>query len=95
MSLQLELPIDIINKILSYTQDMIIAQYNNLTNDETYIINWKSDLLWDIKSIIIMKRMYPLASGSLASGSLTTQSNRELYIFGKAHYKKLLKQGII
>jgi hypothetical protein len=37
-----------------------------------------------------MKQLYPLASGSLAS-----QSNRELYIFGKAHYKKLLKQGII
>jgi len=84
------LPIDIINKILSYTQDMTIIQYNNLSNEETYVINWKSELLWDIKSIIIMKQLYPLASGSLAS-----QSNRELYIFGKAHYKKLLKQGII
>ena len=87
------LPIDIINKILSYKtflyNDIIMLQYNTKTNKEFYAINWLSDFLWDIKSIVIMKRLYPINQSNI-----TSKSNKELYERGKCHYKMLLKQNI-
>jgi hypothetical protein len=87
------LPIDIINKILCYKSeldnDTIMLQYSTKTNKEFYAINWLSDFLWDIKSNLLMKQLYPLTISII-----TSKSNKELYAYGKCHYKGLLKQNI-
>ena len=48
------LSIEIINKILVYiselNNDIIITQYNPITNKEYYKINYNSGFLWKIKS---------------------------------------------
>ena len=89
----MKLPIDIINKILIYinelNNDILILQYDNNHNIH-YKINFESDLLWNIKSIITMKRIYPLGNHNI-----TSYNNRNLYKDGKAHYENLLRKKII
>ena len=62
-------PIEIINKILIYVgelnNDLIILQYNPYTfgryirYHNFYKINMFSDLLWNIKTIMIMHQIFP------------------------------------
>jgi len=85
---KLQLPIEIINEILTYSEDLIIIQYCSITNKEKYIINWKSEIICDIKSLLIMKMIYPLRVDPITSGK-----NRELYKYGKDSYKQKLKNG--
>jgi hypothetical protein len=88
------LPIEIVNKILSYTSEItnniIITQYNLFTNKQYYKINFDSDLLWNIKSILIMKKYYPLYCTNFSDKKL-----RELYASGKDHYEKKLRNKIL
>lgn len=87
------LPIDIINKILCYKSeldnDIIMLQYNTKTSKEFYAINWLSDFLWDIKSNLVMKQLYPLTANPIIN-----KGTKDLYIHGKYHYKQSLKQNI-
>ena len=87
----MNLPIDIINKILVYVSelnnDILILYYNNYNIN--YKINFESELLWNIKSIITMKRIYPLCN------NITSYNSRNLYKNGKAHYENLLRKKII
>jgi hypothetical protein len=94
----MKLPIEIVNKIMVYIAELnhttIITQYNLLDNGEHYIINKKSDLLWDIESVIFMKRIYPfpfLDPNKFINYSPTTKNNRILMKHGKAHYKEKLR----
>ena len=90
------IPIEIVNKILVYISElnnnMIITQYNTITNKEYYIINFNSDLLWRIKSNIIMKQKYPIYN---ANNYLKTKNFIELYKFGMPHYENQLRLNII
>ena len=88
--LSLKLPIEIINEILTYSNDLITIQYDTFTNanKEKYIINWNSDTLWNIQSILLMKMIYPLFAEPI-----THKNNRELYKYGKEHYKQQMKNG--
>ena len=83
------IPIEIINKILTYVAElnnnMIITQYNLITNKEYYKINFSSNLTLNIKSTLIMKQIYPIYSCDFSN-----KSNIELYKFGIPHYKKQL-----
>ena len=83
------IPIEIVNKILIYVaelnDDMIITQYHQITNKAYYKINFTSELLFNIKSTLIMKRMYPMYSCDFSN-----KSDIELYKFGIPHYKKQL-----
>ena len=88
LSLLFKLPIEIINEILKYSDDLIMIQYDIISNKEKYIINWKSDSLFDIKTIILMKLIYPLTVEPI-----TCKPNRELYKYGKEGYKQKLKNG--
>jgi hypothetical protein len=85
------LPIDIINKILFYVSEInnniIITQYHPVTNKECYKIDFNSDLLWRIKSTLIMKRIYPLRDGNFCN-----KCNIELYKFGIPHYEMQLRK---
>jgi len=58
------IPIEIVNKILDYVSELnnniIITKYHPITNKEYYNINFNSDLLWKIKTTLIMKRIYPI-----------------------------------
>ena len=87
----MNLPIDIINKILVYVNELnnniLILHYNNY--NISYKINFESELLWNIKSIITMKRIYPLHN------NITAYNSRNLYENGKAHYENLLRKKII
>lgn len=87
------LPIEIINIILEYVselnQDTIITQYHPLTNKEYYKINFYSDLLWNIKSTLMMKRFYPIYSCDFSN-----KGNIELYKHGKIHYEKHLRENM-
>ena len=85
---KIKLPIDVINKILMYSDNLIYIQYDTISCKEKYIINWKSELLWGIQSILLMKIIYPLSVDPI-----TRKSNRELYMYGKEHYKQRLKDG--
>ena len=72
------IPIEIVNKILVYISEldnnMIITQYHTITNKEYYIINFNSDLLWRIKSNIIMKQKYPIYNANNYLHLLTFQT---------------------
>lgn len=87
------IPIPIINKILVYISELndniIIIQYNLITNREYYKINFNCNLLWRIKSTLIMKQLYPIHSGDFSN-----KSNIELYKFGIPHYEKKLQLNI-
>lgn len=84
------IPIDIVNKILVYVSELnnniIIIQYHLITNKEYYKINFNSDLLWKIKSTLIMKQKYPILFGDF-----TNNNNIKLYKFGIQHYEKHLR----
>ena len=60
------LPVEIINKILVYlaemNNNMMIMQYNLITNIEYYKINFCSNFLCKIKASLLLKRYYPLYS---------------------------------
>jgi len=89
----IKLPNEIINIILNYKSeidnDMIILQYNLITNKEYYKINFNSNLLWNIKSTITMKRIYPIYFNL---DNIT--DHKILYIEGKKYYERLLKNKI-
>jgi len=87
------IPIEIVNKILVYlgelNKNIIITQYDIITNKEYYKIDFNSDLLWKIKTTLIMKRIYPIYSGNFNNGNI------ELYKFGMLHYEKQLRKNKI
>jgi len=87
------IPIEIVNKILVYlgelNKNIIITQYDTITNKEYYKIDFNSDLLWKIKTTLIMKRIYPIYSGNFNNGNI------ELYKFGMLHYEKQLRKNKI
>lgn len=64
---------------------MIITQYRLLKNEEYYKINFNSDLLWKIKSTIVMKRIYPIPSCDFS------KENIKLYTYFIPHYEKQLR----
>jgi len=59
----MNLPLDIINKIMIYyhelNHDIMMIQYNIITSKEYYIINKNSKLLKDIE-FILKQKLYPL-----------------------------------
>lgn len=87
------IPIEIVNIILNYVSDLkhtiFITQYHPITHKKYYKINFYSDLLWNIKSTLLMKRFYPYYN------NYCTMAFRELYKFGKEHYEKELREKII
>lgn len=82
-------PIEIVNKILVYiselNNDTIITQYDMITNKEYYKINFNSDLLFKIKTVFVMKRIYPVYSGYFNKSTL------KLYKSGVLHYEEQLR----
>ena len=88
------IPIDIVNIILVYISELnnniIITQYNPITNKEYYKINFYSDLLWNIKSIVKMKQLYPFYIIKFFS-----LYDKDLYRYVKTHYEKQLRENII
>jgi len=83
-------PIEIINKILVYicelNNNIIITQYDMITNKEYYKINFNSDSLWKIRTNVIMKRIYPIYSSDFCN-----KGNIELYRYGMSYYEKQLR----
>lgn len=86
-----EIPIEIVNKIMVYigelNNDVIITQYNIVTKAEFFKINFYSDLLWNIKSVIFLKQLYPLNFSCPSE-----KRNQELYKSAKPHYANILRQ---
>ena len=86
------IPIDVINKILIYVgelnNNMVITQYNPITNKEYYKITHCSDLFWNIKAVITTKRIYPYWSGPFE------KKDRNLYCWAIPHYEKLLRNNV-
>jgi hypothetical protein len=87
------IPIEIINKILVYVAEInhniMITQYHPTTHTESYKINFNSDLLWKLKSTILMKHIYPIRSGDFSN-----LATRELYKFGIPHYENQLRKRV-
>lgn len=86
-------PIEIINKILVYVSELnnniIITQYNPITYKEYYKINYDADILWKIKSILLMKRFYPVYP--IYKGRFINMNYIELYKYGILHYENKLR----
>jgi hypothetical protein len=77
MAIFLNLPQDIENLILEYTQDpdqMILMDHGRP------IINRSSNKIKEIGGIVMMKHCYPLYRNTI------TESNKQLYYHGKRHY---------
>ena len=86
----MNLPIDIINKILIYTGELdnvpFIIQYNRLNEKKvSYKINPYADYFLSLRALMIVKRLYPLRS---YEGIL---NNTMLYKMSKKHYMEVLK----
>ena len=90
------IPVEIINIILVYigelNNNIIITQYNPITNKEYYKINFYSDLLWKIKSTLIMKSIYPIYMNSTY---YMDYNYLVLYKFGIPYYENELRQNRI
>jgi hypothetical protein len=90
-------PIEIVNKILCYVSemnnDMIIRQYHMITNKEYYKINFYTDLLWRIKSNLVMKRLYPVYPDYYAN--FNNKDTIELYKWCTLHYEHQLRENTI
>ena len=86
----LKLPIEIINYILIYigelNNDILIKQYCMVSKKIYYKINIFSDFLWNLKSLLVARRLYPLYDNPLS-----IMKHSELYRWAKNHYEKLLK----
>jgi hypothetical protein len=84
------IPIEVVNIILDYIGDLnnniIKTQFKLLTNEEYYKINFNSDLLWKIKSVLVMKQKYPICDFFYNKNNIT------LYKNGVEHYEKQLRQ---
>lgn len=88
--INMNLPIDIINKILIYTGELdnvpFIIQYNRLNEKKvSYKINPYADYFLSLRALMIVKRLYPLRS---YEGIL---NNIMLYKLSKKHYMEVLK----
>jgi hypothetical protein len=86
----MNLPIDIINKILIYTGELdnvpFIIQYNRSSERKvSYKINPYADYFLSLRALMIVKRLYPLRS---YEGIL---NNTMLYKLSKKHYMEILK----
>ena len=85
----INLPIEIINKILIYVaqlnNDIIAQQYVYSKNMflSAFSINFNSNLLRNIQSTLLMKQFYPIMDFNL-----NFKLNKELYDNGVSHYKK-------
>ena len=90
-------PIEIVNKILVYVSEInnniIITQYNPLTHKEYYKINYNADILWKIKSTLIMKRYYPVYP--IYTSYFINMNFIELYKHGIPHYENKLRLKMI
>ena len=71
------------------TDELITIRYNTETQKEYYKINKSSNFLWKLKSLMIMKRLYPI----LATNA-TEYDSRQLYKFGLIHYQNKIKNNI-
>ena len=90
ININMNLPIDIINKILIYTGELdnvpFIIQYNRLNEKKvSYKINPYADYFLSLRALMIVKRLYPLRS---YEGIL---NNTMLYKLSKKHYMEVLK----
>lgn len=85
------MPIEIINKILSYIGDLnnspVIMQFL-YNNKEHYKINFSADSLLDIQAILRAKQLYPIRMECP-----TIFRHRELYKYCKKHYKKEIRNN--
>ena len=83
------MPIEIINKILSYMGDLnnspVIMQYL-YNNREHYKINFSADSLLDIQAVLRTKQIYPIRMSWPNS-----ICQRELYKCAKKHYKEEIR----
>ena len=66
---------------------MVACKYNIKTQKEYFKINFYSDLLFDIETNILLKRIYPIYSCNF----FNNKNNIELYKSGKKHYNFQLK----
>ena len=84
----MNLPYDVINKILIYLGELnkepYILQYEY--NSHYYKINPYSDYFFNIQSTLIMKRLYQCSHYEILN-------NKFLYKLGKKHYMKVLKEN--
>jgi len=87
------MPIEIINKILSYMGDLnnspVITQYL-FNNKEQYKINYSADSLLDIQAILRTKQLYPIRTTCP-----TMVHHRELYKYCKKHYKEEISNNTL
>ena len=87
------LPIEIINKILFYAgelnNDILIRQYFIISKKEYYKLNLFSDFLWNLKSLMVVKRLYPLYTNPLS-----IMKHKDVYKWAKYHYEKKLRENI-
>jgi len=84
----MNLPIEIINKILFYVgelnNDAFIIQYEYSGEKKYHKINSFSTTYQPIRALFLMKRFYPLYN------NYTEINNMKLYNEGKRHYEKML-----
>lgn len=75
--------LELIRKILDYVNDPndIMLLQDNLR----YKINFDSDLIWKIKTNLIMKQKYPVYSNIM--------HHKSLYKHGSLHYENYLKRN--
>lgn len=94
---KVKLPIEIINKILFYVgelnNEILIRQYCIISKNEYYKINLFSDYLWNLKCLLVVKRLYPLYN-SVYDNSPSIMKHIELYRWAKAHYEITLRKTI-
>jgi len=90
----MNLPIEIINKILVYVgelnKELYITQYDTVTSKPYYKINHYADVLWGIKATLITKQIYPYYDYCI-NWQLPFTKMRELYYYAKPHYEKKLR----
>jgi hypothetical protein len=90
----MNLPIEIVNKILVYigelNKELYMTQYHTDTNKTCYKINYYADVLWGIKATLITKQIYPYYDYCI-NWELPFIKMRDLYSHAKPYYENKLR----
>lgn len=92
-----KLPIEIINEILTYLFDqnnlIVTFLFHPITSNLQFKINFSSDLLWKIKAVQVMKKIYPLHYPKFPISNECIIKHKELIYHGLKHYECCLRDG--
>jgi len=82
------LPYEVINIILSYSEDGLVrSEYHLSSGALIHRIQWDCDILYDLEAMILVRRIFPAYWHHHAD-----PDEKHIYFFIKEYFKKAIQQ---